>query len=265
MELGILGRTAIVAASSRGLGFAAALELAHEGANVVICSRKASHIEKAAEKIINETNAVVLPIVADVMHEPDIRNLVQKTVEKFGAVDILVTNAGGPPPGNFADFDDDEEPWDRAYRLTMMSTVRMIRHVLPHMKEQEWGRIVNILSISVKQPIQGLLLSNTFRPGLVGMAKTLADDLAPYGITINNVCPGWTRTERVEELLTERAKRQGISYGEAEKQVVGNIPMKRMGEPAELAALIAFLCSERASYITGATIPVDGGAYRGLM
>ncbi len=264
MELGLIGRTAVVAAASRGLGFAAAMELAREGANVVICSRKASHIEKAAEKIVKATNAVVVPAVADVAHEPDIRRLITTAVEKFGNIDILVTNAGGPPPGNFEDFAD-EEPWERAYRLTLMSAIRMIRHALPHMKKQNWGRIVNILSVSVKQPIQGLLLSNTFRPGIVGFAKTLADEVAQHGITINNVCPSWTRTERVEELLMHIAKREGIAPGEAAARIEEHIPMKRMGQPEELAAVIAFLCSERASFITGATIPVDGGSYRGLM
>ncbi len=264
MDLGLKGKTAVVAAASRGLGFAAALELAKEGAQVVICSRQAQHVEEAAEKIARETGGTVLPVVADVAAEPQIKSLIETAVDRFGTVHILVTNAGGPPPGNFADFQE-EAPWEMTYHLTLMSAIRMIRHALPHMQHQKWGRIVNILSLSVKQPFSGLLLSNTFRPGLVGFAKSLADEVAEQGITVNNVCPGWTRTERVQELLQARAQKQGIPVEQVAEEIERNIPMKRMGRPEELAALIAFLCSERASYITGATIQVDGGSFRGIM
>ena len=263
MDFQIAEKTAIVTAASRGLGFAAAMELAREGANVVICSRKASHIEAAAAKIIKATNAIVIPHVADVAYKPDIERLVANTVDKFGTVEILVTNAGGPPPGFFADFDD--EHWKKSFHLTLMSAVHLIQAVLPHMKKQKWGRIVNIVSLSVKQPFQGLLMSNVFRPGVVGLAKSLADEVAADGITVNNALPSWTRTERVQELMLAKAKRLGISVAEAAAEIEKNTPMRRMGEPEELAALIAFLCSERAGYITGVSIPVDGGAYRGLM
>jgi len=263
MDLQISEKTAIVTAASRGLGFAAAMELAREGANVVICSRKAAHVEQAAKKIKDATNAIVVPQVANLAYKPDIERLVATTVSEFGTADILVTNAGGPPPGSVADFS--EEHWKKGFQLTLMSAVHLVQAVLPHMKKQKWGRIVNIVSLSVKQPIKGLLLSNVFRPGVVGLAKSLADEVAADGITINNVLPSWTRTERVQELMLAKAKRLGISVAEAAAEIEKNTPMQRMGEPEELAALIAFLCSERASYITGASIPVDGGAYRGIL
>ena len=193
----------------------------------------------------------------------DVERLVNDVRQKFGGIDILVTNAGGPPAGFFDDLDD--EGWQNGFDLTMMSAVRFIRQVLPGMKENGWGRIINILSISVKQPIPGLLISNAIRPGLVGFAKSLADEVATQGITVNNVCPGWTSTERVGEILEARAQKSGQATDEIEAEIVGDVPMKRMGRPEELAALIAFLSSDRASYITGTTIQVDGGAHHGLM
>ncbi|HHL73182.1 MAG TPA: SDR family oxidoreductase, partial [Bacteroidetes bacterium] len=177
--------------------------------------------------------------------------------------DILVTNAGGPPAGFFEDIDD--ESWALGFERTMMSAIRLIRAALPHMREKKWGRIVAITSISVKQPIPGLLLSNALRPGVVGMAKSLADEVALDGITINAVCPGWTATERVDEILQARAESRGISKQEAAAEIEQSIPMRRMAKPEELAAMVTFLCSARASYITGTTIQVDGGAFRGLM
>lgn len=262
MQFGLTGKTALVVASSQGLGYAAALELAREGAKVVICSRDQSRIEQAASRIIKETSADVLPLVADLRQADDITKLVAQARQHFGGIDILVTNAGGPPAGYFGDIDD--QSWSAGFELTLLSVVRLIRQVLPDMRQRKWGRIVNIVSISVKQPIAGLLISNAIRPGLIGMAKSLADEVATEGITVNNVCPGWTRTERVEQLLRARSEREGISLAAAEKGIVDSIPMKRMGEPDELAALIAFLCSSRASYLTGTTIQVDGGAFRGL-
>ncbi|MFQ5630355.1 MAG: SDR family oxidoreductase [bacterium] len=263
MDFGIKGKTALVAAASQGLGFAAARELATEGANVVMCSRNQEKIEAAAEQMRQNSGVAIEPVVADVRKNEDIMKIIDKTVESFGGIDILITNAGGPPAGNFDDISDDG--WLSGVELTMLSAIRFIRGVLPYMKKSNWGRIVNILSISVKQPIAGLLVSNTIRPGLVGLSKTLADEVAANGITVNNVCPGWTKTERVDGLMAIRAQKQRISIEEASADIVNNVPMQRMGKPEELAALIAFLCSERASYITGATIPVDGGAYRGLM
>lgn len=263
MDFEIANKTAIVAAASQGLGFAAALDLAREGVKLAICSRNRDNIEAAARRIRQEAGAEVLAAVADVRKPKDLENLIRQTHDAFHSIDILVTNAGGPPAGLFADISD--EGWHAGVELTMMSTIRLIRGVLPFMQQKKWGRIVNILSISVKQPITGLLVSNTLRPGLVGLAKSLADEIAGDGITINNVCPGWTKTERVEELMQARANKQGITPKQASENIIANIPMQRMAEPKELAALIAFLCSARASYLTGTTIPVDGGAYRGLM
>lgn len=263
MDFGIQSKTALVVAASQGLGFAAAKELAREGANLVICSRNQQKIESAAEEIKQHCDIDVLPMVADVRKSIDIQKVIDGANKNFGSIDILVTNAGGPPAGNFDDVSD--EKWFSGVELTMLSAIRFIRGVLPFMKKNKWGRIVNILSISVKQPIAGLLVSNSLRPGLVGLSKSLSDEVATFGITINNVCPGWTKTERVDELMEFRSQSQSITRQQAAAEIEQSIPMQRMGQPQELAALIVFLCSERASYITGTTIPVDGGAYRGIM
>jgi len=263
MDLGLRGKVALVAASSRGLGRAAAAELAREGARVALCARNAEELQATAEAIRQETGAEVLAIPADLTRAEDIQRLVTQVEARFGRADILVTNAGGPPGGSFEDFDD--EAWRRAWELTFMSAVRLIRAVLPGMKARRWGRIINITSVSVKQPLPDLILSNAYRAAVAGVAKTLANDLAPLGITVNNVCPGWTLTDRVQELVERRAAQQGISFEEALKAATASIPMRRMGRPEELAALIAFLASERAAYITGTTIPVDGGSVQGLL
>jgi len=263
MDLGLRGKVALVAASSRGLGRAAARELAREGARVAICARTGEELETTAQQIREETGEEVLAVQADLTQAADVSRLVAQVEEQFGQIDILVTNAGGPPGGSFDDFDDGA--WEAAWELTLMSAVRLIRAVLPGMKARRWGRIVNITSVSVKQPMQDLLLSNAYRTAVVGMAKTLANELAPLGITVNNVCPGWTLTDRVRELVQRRAEQEGKPFDEALKAVAAEIPMGRVGRPEELAALIAFLASERAAYITGTSIPVDGGYVRGLL
>jgi 3-oxoacyl-[acyl-carrier protein] reductase len=263
MDLGLRGRVAIVAASSQGLGKACALELAREGAHVVICSRDSARLAAAAEEIRAATNAEVVPIVTDLTDAAQIRHLADETLRRFGRIDVLVTNNGGPPSGFFDDLDDDA--FFTVHQLTLMSAVRLIRAVLPAMRIQQWGRIVNITSVSVKQPLDNLLLSNVYRPGVVGLGKTLSAQLAPVGITINNVAPGYNRTDRVVELAQARAAAEGKSVGEVLATIAGNYPMQRMGETEELAALVAFLASERASYITGTTIPIDGGFARGLL
>lgn len=261
MDLGISGKTALVAASSRGLGRAAAQLLAGEGARVVLCARNDGELQAAADAIRNETGAEVLAVAADVSVAEDIRRVVQRAREAFGGVDILVNNAGGPPPGYFEDMTD--EDWRQAHELTLMSTVRFTRAVLPHMREQRFGRIINITSVSVKQPIDQLLLSNSLRLGVIGWAKTLSNQVAADGVTINNVCPGWTRTERVTGLLAARSKNEGISQAEAEQTITDTVPMGRLGEPEELASLIVYLASSRAAYMTGTTIQVDGGLTAG--
>ena len=263
MDLGLKDRVAIVAASSKGLGKACALELAREGARVVICARDPASLAAAAEEIETATGAEVLAVEADLMQDAQIRHLVGEVLDRFGRIDILVTNNGGPPAGYFADFDD--EAWLAAHQLTLMSAVRLIRAVLPAMRAQRWGRIINIASVSVKQPIDNLLLSNVYRPGVIGLAKTLSAQLAAEGITVNNVAPGYTRTDRVLDLARARAASGDQTIEAVLAGTAANVPMQRMGEPAELAALVAFLASERAAYITGATIQVDGGYVAGLL
>ncbi len=263
MDLGLKNRVALVAASSRGLGKACALELGREGARLAICARDAQQLTAAAQEIETVTGAEVLPLAIDLTDAEQIKHLANEALRHFGRIDILVTNNGGPPPGYFDDMDD--EAWMAAHQLTLMSAVRLIRAVLPVMRAQQWGRIINITSVSVKEPIDHLLLSNVYRPGVVGLAKTLTAQVAGEGITINNVAPGHTRTDRVLQFSQARADAQGRPVEEVLAETAAGFPMQRMGEPEELAALVAFLASERASYITGATIPVDGGHLRGLL
>lgn len=262
MELGLKDKVAIVSASSKGLGKACAIGLAREGAKVVICARNLTELERAKAEIENNSNNDVLAIQADVTNYDDIKKLVNSTVEKFGTVHILVTNAGGPPAGYFENFSD--EDWENAFNLNFMSAVRLIREVLPFMKSQRWGRIINITSVSVKQPIDNLILSNSIRMSVLGLAKTLALQLAKYNILINNVAPGYTLTDRVKFVLEQRAKDTGKTIEEVKSELAKDIPLGRLAEPEELANLVVFLASERASYITGATIPVDGGWIKGI-
>jgi len=263
MDLGLKDRVAIVAASSLGLGKACALELAREGAKVVICARDPALLTAAADEIRSATGADLLPIVTDLTDAAQIRHLADVALSRYSRIDVLVTNNGGPAAGYFEDLGD--EAWLAAHQLTLMSAVRLIRAVLPAMRAQGWGRIINITSVSVRQPIDNLLFSNVYRPGVVGLAKTLSAQLAAEGITINNVAPGYTRTERVVELFQARATKHGTTVEHELKATSSAIPMQRMGKPEELGALVAFLASERASYITGTTIQMDGGYVRGLM
>ncbi len=262
MDLGLKGKVALVAAATRGLGRAAAEALAAEGAAVYLCSRTPKAMEVAKE-IAQATGAEVEGCVADVSTPMGRDILCRKALDRFGKVDILVTNAGGPPAGTFEDFDDSF--WYEAFDLNFMSVVGLARHVIPGMKERGWGRIVTITSIAVKQPIDGLILSNAVRTGVVGLVKTLSKELAPHGITVNNVCPGYTATERLEELSKAIAEKEGISQEEAKQRWCNQIPARRLGKPEELASLIAFLASEKSAYITGASIQVDGGFFAGLM
>ena len=263
MDLGLRDRVALVAASSRGLGKACALELAREGSSLALCARDAEALSRTAEEIRASTGVAVLALAVDLEDPAQIAHLVDETLRRFGRVDVLVANNGGPPPGYFDALDD--EAWLKAHQRTLLSAVRLIRGVLPAMRAQQWGRIVNITSVSVKQPIDDLLLSNVYRLGVVGLAKTLSSQVAADGITVNNVAPGYTRTGRVEALVQASAARQGKSPEQVMEAMTASYPMKRMGEPEELAALVAFLASERASYITGTTILVDGGFARGSL
>jgi 3-oxoacyl-[acyl-carrier protein] reductase len=262
VDLGLRGKVALVAAASRGLGRAVAEELAAEGASLVVCARGREELTEAADAIRARSGVDVVAVAADVSRPEDVERVVRAAIEHFTRVDVLVTNAGGPPSGTFESLGPDK--WDDAVRLTLLSTVNLCRAVLPGMKQRHWGRIINITSITVKQPVEGLMLSNSLRAGVTGFARTLANEVALDGITVNNILPGYTRTQRVEELAGSTAEREGIPVADVMKRTESEIPMRRLGEPREFAALAAFLASERASYITGTSIQVDGGWIKSL-
>lgn len=263
METGLAGKIALVCAASKGLGRAAAHALARERARVAICARGAEALQEAAQSIARETGGEVFPIVADVSVAADAERVVAETVKRFGGLDVLVTNAGGPKSAPFEALTDAD--WLAAVDLLLMSTVRLIRHAIPHLRARGGGRIVNITSVSVKQPIDNLVLSNALRAAVVGLAKTLSLELARDRILVNSVAPGYTRTDRVLQLAQAGAEREGTDVETILERQGKNTPLGRIGEPEELAALIVFLASDRASYITGTTIQVDGGAVRSLL
>ena len=262
MNLNLKNKNAIVCASSQGLGKAAAMDLAMEGVNLAICSRDQKKIDRAKKEILMKTDQNIKILSLEVnLDSPEEINAFYKEVESnLGSVDILVNNTGGPPPSSFDQISD--EDWLNAFNSTMMSSVRLSRAVIPHMKENNWGRIINISSVSVKTPVNCLFLSNSLRMGVLGWAKALADELAGYGVTANTVCPGYTRTERVEAILESQSSSSGLSKEEIEKTIASNIPMKRVGEPEDLAGLITFLASEKANYMTGLAVQVAGGSAR---
>jgi 3-oxoacyl-[acyl-carrier protein] reductase len=263
MDLGLRGKVALVSASSKGLGRAIAEELAAEGTNLVMCARGGDTLRQTAESIRKSTGVTVVEIAADVSEQAGIDRVAGTALDKFGKVDVLVTNSGGPPSGAFDSFT--PEVWEQATRLLLMSAVGLTRAVLPGMKEQRWGRILNVTSIAVKQPIDGLMLSNSLRAAVTGFARSLANEVAGLNITVNNILPGYTRTDRVEQLARATGEKTGTSAADAFAKWEREIPMGRLGEPREFAALAAFLASERASYITGTSIAVDGGWIRSLI
>ena len=262
MDFGLKDRVALVAAASRGIGYAAARELALEGARVFLCSRDERRASEAAQKIHEETGADVAGVAADVTNGSDTERFVRLALERAGRIDVCVTNAGGPPATVFANTD--VEMFRQAFELNALSAIRLAKLVLPGMRERAWGRIINVTSISVKQPVDGLLLSNTVRAGLTGWAKTVSNEVAADGVTVNNVAPGYTLTERQDELADARGKATGKSKQQMIDSWAEQTPMRRMAKAEEIAAAIAFLASERASYITGVTLQVDGGWVRGL-
>ena len=263
MDLGLRGKIALVSASSKGLGRAIAEELAAEGANLVMCARGDEALRAAAESIRKSTGVKIVEVVADVSQEDGIDRVARTAVDTFGRVDVLVTNSGGPPTGTFESLT--PEAWESATRLLLYSAVGLTRAVLPGMKQRRWGRILNVTSIAVKQPIDGLMLSNSLRAAVTGFARTLANEVAPFNVTVNNILPGYTRTDRMVHLAQANSEKTGAALKDVYARWEKEIPMGRLGEPREFAALAAFLASERASYITGSSIAVDGGWIRSLV
>lgn len=263
MDFGIRGKVALVAASSKGLGRATAEELAAEGAALILCARSPEALEAAAREIGHRHGVEVLAVAADLARRGEATRVAEQGLARFGRVDILFTNSGGPPPGRFEALTPSD--WDAAVALVLGSVIEFAAAVLPGMKQRGWGRILNVTSIAAKQPVDNLMLSNSIRSAVTGLARTLANEVAPFGITVNNLLPGFTATERMVELSAATAAREGIPPEEALRQFTATVPMGRMAEPREFAALAAFLASERAGYITGQSIAVDGGWIRSLL
>ncbi|HKX83270.1 MAG TPA: SDR family oxidoreductase [Pyrinomonadaceae bacterium] len=262
MDLGLKGKVAFVAAASQGLGRAVADELAAEGAFLIVNSRSKDKLEVVCREISDRTGIDALPAAGDLSVTNDIERVINDGLAHFGRIDILVTNTGGPPTGKFENLT--REDWSEAVRQLLNSVLDLTRLVLPGMKERRWGRILNITSIAAKQPVDNLILSNTVRAGITGFAKTIANELGEYGVTVNNILPGYTATERVQELAATLALKEGVDPDQIRARWESEIPMKRLGDPREFAALAAFLVSERASYITGSSIAVDGGWIKSL-
>jgi 3-oxoacyl-[acyl-carrier protein] reductase len=254
MDLGLHQKVAFVAASSQGLGKSVALELAQEGAHVIINGRNSETLEATKKEINAAGTGEVLALVGDLSVAEDRDKMITATLERFGHVDVLVTNTGGPPAGKFESLS--QEQWDQTYQLLLASAVALIQGFLPSMKQQPWGRIISITSQAVKQPVENLILSNSVRASVVGLIKTLASELGKYNITANNVMPGYTNTNRLQSLIEKNP-----SFANA----VNEIPLKRFGDPKEFAAAVTFLASERASYITGTSIAVDGGWIKNIL
>jgi len=257
MDLKLTNKVAIVLAASRGLGKAIATALSAEGAKVIIGSRDGAELNKTAAEITRLTGNEVIAIPVDVSDGGQIQDFIQKAADSFGRVDILLNNSGGPPFNKFENFDDGD--WQKAFELTLLSFARTSRLVLPHMQKTGSGRIINIISGSVKSVLANSVLSTSMRMGVVGMAKLMADEFGPYNITVNNVAPGMILTDRLKHNLPKDA-----DVEQALKERAKNVPLGRIGKPEELAALVTFLASEQAAYISGTTIQVDGGANRGI-
>ena len=263
MKFGLDSKVAIVGGGSQGLGRACAMGLAREGANVAICSRNGEVLSREAVNLSQETGSEVIAIQGDLSKEEDIKNLITSTIDHFGRLDILVNNSGGPPPTTAETAT--EEQWEMAINMALLFFARMTREALPHLKQQGDGSILNILSSTVKQPLGNLVLSSATRMGVVGYAKNLADEVAKDGVLINNVLPGFIETDRMMEVVKSRATTLEITEKESLDSLTESIPMGRLGRPEDLANLVVFLASDAASYITGTSVPVDGGFIRSML
>lgn len=263
MDLGLKAKVAAVAGASRGIGRAIATTLAREHATLSLCARDQEQLEDSADKICQVSQNNVYTIALDLNQADSATRFIDYTVKQAGKLDILITNTGGPPAGQFMNFNDDD--WKNAGEQLLFSSMRLIRAAIPHMKKQGGGRIINITSISVKQPIAELILSTSYRAAIIGMAKTLAKELAADNILVNNICPGKISTDRLASLDQLTAERKAISIENVRMDAQRQIPLGRYGQPEEIASLVAFLASSQASYITGTTIQCDGGLYDGLM
>ncbi|MBL0176837.1 MAG: SDR family oxidoreductase [Ignavibacteria bacterium] len=263
MKLGLNGKTAFIAASSDGIGRAIARSLASEGARLVLCARREEPLSALQEELRAAHGAEVEYVTGNLDAAGDVTRMTDAALEMYGTIDILVANNGGPQPGTFEALD--ETAWAAAWERTLLSPVRLIRALLPGMKARGWGRIVTVTSISVKQPIARLMLSNTYRAAVTGMAKTLSDEVAGLGITVNCIAPGYIGTDRLTHLFADRAAQSGRTPDEERALMLAGIPAGRLGLPEEVGDLACFLASERAAYITGETILVDGGLYRGSL
>ncbi len=260
MNLHLNGKTALITASSMGIGKATAEVLLQEGCRVAICSRNKKNLLKAVDEIKSSSNSEPFWLVCDINKNQEIENAISVVQKTFGTIDILVNNCGGPPPGDIDSFDDNS--WEEAFNQVLLSVVRFNRLVLPGMKKKNWGRIINITSLSVKQPIENLVLSNSFRSALTAYSKTLSNEVGKYNITVNNVAPGYTLTARLYELAVEKAKRSGESHERVLSSMTGNVPLNRLARPDEVGSLVAYLASEQGGYITGTTIQIDGGVIK---
>jgi 3-oxoacyl-[acyl-carrier protein] reductase len=262
MDLGLKGRGVIVAASSQGIGLATAEAFAREGAQVAMCARNESTLRSAADKIRSETGAEVFADALDVTDSTRVQHFVEDVVKRFGRIDVCVTNAGGPPAKNFLSISPEE--WRKAVELNFLSVVHLAKAVIPYMQRHRWGRIITITSVTVKQPVAELIMSNAVRAAVVGLVKSLSNEFGKDGILVNNVAPGYTATERLQELAGVRALAAGTSPEQIYQSWSAEIPLRRLGDPKDIADVIVWLGSERAAYVTGQTVLADGGIYRGL-